>query len=167
MICPMNGICGGCLYQGVPYAEQIEQKAREVQMLFERKGIPVGEFRGIQGSPDQYGYRNKMEYTFGDEVIDGPMTLGMHKAKRHMSIVTTDCCQIVPDDLNKILRATLEFCTERNYPHYHKKRRDGLLRNLILRRGIRTNELLINLVTTGAGEFDEEAFVSMLLALPL
>ena len=163
----MNGICGGCLYQGVPYAEQLEQKAREVQMLFERKGIPVGEFRGIQGSPDQYGYRNKMEYTFGDEVIDGPMTLGMHKAKRHMSIVTTDCCQIVPDDFNKILRATLEFCTERNYPHYHKKRRDGLLRNLILRRGIRTNELLINLVTTGAGDFDEEAFVSMLQALPL
>ncbi|MBE6036557.1 MAG: 23S rRNA (uracil(1939)-C(5))-methyltransferase RlmD [Clostridiales bacterium] len=167
MTCPKTGICGGCLYQGVPYQEQIEEKALEVRKLFERKGIPVGEFRGIQGSPEQYRYRNKMEYSFGDEVIGGEMTLGMHKAGSYMSIVTTDCCQIVPDDFNRILRAVLDFCTERGYTFYHKKRKNGLLRNLILRRGVRTGELLINLVTSSDPGFDEEAFVSLLCSLPL
>ena len=55
-------------------------------------------FEGIRKSPQQFGYRNKMEYTFGDEVKDGPLALGMHKRGSFYDIVTVDECRIVDDD---------------------------------------------------------------------
>jgi len=81
--------------------------------------------------------------------------------------VTVDQCQLVDEDYNKILRFTLDFAMEKGYSHYHKKSHKGLLRNLIIRKGIRTKELLVNIVTTREEGFDEQAFVDGLLALPL
>ena len=107
-------------------------------MLISKKEIKVGEYLGIQGSPAQYRYRNKMEYTFGDTVKDGPLCLGMHRKKHFMSIVTVDECQLVPEDFNRILSAVLEFCQEKGYSFYHKKSHEGLLRHLIIRYGVRT-----------------------------
>ena len=89
-----------------------------------------------------------MEYTFGDFVKDGEMTLGMHRKKNFMSIVTVDSCQLVDPDFNIILKAVLDFSVERGYTFYHKRSHSGLLRNLIIRKGIRTGELLVNIVTT-------------------
>ena len=114
-----------------------------------------------------YGYRNKMEYTFADMEKNGPMTLGMHKKKHFMSIVTVDQCQLVHEDFNVILRGVLEFASSRGYTHYHKKVHKGLMRHLIVRRGIRTGELLVNVVTSSEDGFDENAFVEMIRALPL
>ena len=59
-----------------------------------------------------------MEYTFGDLVKDGEMTLGMHRRGSFLSIVTVDQCQLVHDDFNRILSATLEFC--KDYTKYNK-----------------------------------------------
>ena len=155
------------MYQGVPYEEQLANKAGEVRGLLEKKDIRYEELLPIEPAPDRYAYRNKMEYTFGDMVKDGPTTLGMHKKKHFMSIITVDECQLVHEDFNMVLRGVLDFVMEKGYSHYHKKTHKGLMRHLIVRRGVRTGELLVNVVTSSEEGFDEEAFTEMILALPL
>ena len=166
-ICRDSNVCGGCVYQGVPYEEQLANKAGEVRGLLEKKDIRYEELLPIEPTPDRYAYRNKMEYTFGDMIKDGPTTLGMHKKKHFMSIITVDECQLVHEDFNRVLRGVLDFVIEKGYSHYHKKTHKGLMRHLIVRRGVRTGELLVNVVTSSEEGFDEEAFTEMILALPL
>ena len=166
-ICRDSNVCGGCVYQGVPYEEQLANKAGEVRGLLEKKDIRYEDLLPIEPAPDRYAYRNKMEYTFGDMVKDGPTTLGMHKKKHFMSIITVDECQLVHEDFNRVLRGVLDFVIEKGYSHYHKKTHKGLMRHLIVRRGVRTGELLVNVVTSSEEGFDEEAFTEMILALPL
>ncbi len=166
-ICKHNENCGGCIYQEVPYQDQLVMKGKEVLRLLDEKKIGYLKYLGIEGSPKRTAYRNKMEYTFGDEIKDGVMTLGMHKKGRFMSVVTVDDCQLVDPDFNMILKETLSFCNAKGYVHYHKKTHLGLMRNLIVRKGEHTGELLINAVTTSQSLFDGEAFAEMLLALHL
>ncbi len=168
-ICVHDQFCGGCVYQGMPYDQQLALKEKEVRGYFAERGVQPEVFDSIQGCPEnhKYRYRNKMEYTFGDFVKDGPICLGMHKKKNFMSIVTVDQCQLVDEDFNRILRFNLDFAEEKGYRHYNKKSHTGLLRHLIVRKGIRTGELLINIVTSGEEGFDEEGYVKGLLQLPL
>lgn len=168
-ICPAAEHCGGCIYQGVPYDEQLRQKDKAVRKLLDRHDIDEDVYLGMEPALSCCGYRNKMEYTFGDLEKGGVLELGMHYRGRWMSIMTTDECQLVPPDFNRVLRATLDFCREKGYRPYHRKTHEGLLRNLVVRCGVRTNELLVNIVTASDGElsgtFDEEGFRDMLLRL--
>lgn len=166
-VCPISENCGGCIYQGVPYEEQLAEKNRGVQALLEKYDVDSSVYQGMVPAMERYRYRNKMEYTFGDLEKDGPLTLGMHKKKHFMSIVTSDCCQLVPEDFNRILRGTLEFCRDRGYRFYHKMSHEGLLRNLVIRRGVKTGELLVDIVTSSQVEFDEDGFLEMILGLQL
>lgn len=164
--CSHYGVCGGCAYQTIPYEEQLKIKSEQVRQLL----TPVlGEdfpFEGIEGSPRQSEYRNKMEFSFGDFVKDGPMTLGMHKRGSFYDIVTVDGCRIVDEDYRQILRATLDYFAEKGIPFYRKMQRTGALRHLVVRKAVKTGEILVMLVTTSAYRADEE-FVSMLQKLPL
>ena len=164
-ICKHDELCGGCVHQGVPYEEQLRLKEDFIRELLREKNCFPQKMDPIQGSPFPYGYRNKMEYTFGDLEKGGEMTLGMHKKGHYMSIVTVDQCQLVHPDYNLVLSGTLAFC--HGYTKYHKKAHRGLMRNLIIRSGVRTGEMLVNIVTSGEGGFDEQGFVEMVLALPL
>ena len=166
-ICRDSNVCGGCVYQGVSYEEQLKNKAGEVRGLLDKKDINYGQLLDIEPAPNRYHYRNKMEYTFGDMEKNGPTTLGMHKKKHFMSIITVDQCQLVHDDFNTVLRGVLDFVIEKGYSHYHKKNHRGIMRHLIIRRGVRTGELLVNVVTSSEEGFDEEAFVEMIRSLPL
>ncbi len=165
-ICPIAEKCGGCTYQGVPYEQQLKEKEGAVRGLLSSAGFDPSLCLPIEPCPDVYRYRNKMDYTFGDEVKDGPLQLGMHRKKQFMSVINADCCQIVPGDFNRLLDETLRFCRERGYAHYHRKRHEGLLRYLILRRGVRTGQLLVNIVTS-PGEFDEDGYVKLILSTSL
>ena len=167
MLCPHSEYCGGCIYQGTPYEEQLTIKEAEVHNLLKKKDLQPEKVDRIEGCSSQYLYRNKMEYTFGDFIKDGETTLGMHRKKNFMSIVTVDHCQLVDPDFNLILRAVLDFVSEKGYPFYHKKTHKGMMRNLIVRKGVRTGELLINIVTSSESDFEEDEFVKRLLALPL
>ena len=100
--CAHFGQCGGCSILSVPYEKQLEIKSEQVLKLFEEQDIRGFEFLGIEGSQDERVYRNKMEYTFGDEVKGGPLTLGMHKKGRHLDIITVDDCRLVDEDLIKV-----------------------------------------------------------------
>ena len=166
-ICPISENCGGCLYQGVSYEEQLRIKDKAIRRLLDKHHLPQDVYEGLMPALDVYGYRNKMEYTFGDLEKGGELTLGMHLKGRFMSIVTSDCCQLVPKDFNRVLEATLKFCREKGYTFYHRKSHEGLLRNLVVRHGVRTGELLVNIVTSSEEGFDEQGFLEMLQSLKL
>ena len=163
--CVHMDTCGGCTFQGISYEEQLNSKEAEIKALLAQVDVDSSLLTEIQPCPSLYYYRNKMEYTFANEEKGGPLTLGMHKRKSFMSVTTIDHCQIVPPAFNDIVKATLEFCKEKEYNFYHKKSHQGLLRNLILRKGFRTEELLVNIVTSSQASFASEEFKEKLLLL--
>ncbi|MFZ5967906.1 MAG: 23S rRNA (uracil(1939)-C(5))-methyltransferase RlmD [Bacillota bacterium] len=165
--CPHFGLCGGCATQTLPYEKQLEIKASLVKKLLDDADIHGYEFLGIEGSPDVFAYRNKMEYSFGDEEKGGAVALGMHKRGRVHDVVTVDQCKIVDDDFNMILREILSYFSERKIPIYNSKIHKGYLRHLIVRKAAKTKDLLINLVTSTQMQVDIQPLVDKILQLPL
>lgn len=149
--CVHYGICGGCTFQSLPYEEQLSMKEQQVKDLIdavmteENKGY---EFLPIKASPRPKAYRNKMEFSFGDEYKDGPLALGMHKRGSFYDIVNVGECQIVDEDFRRVLKTTLEYFKERQIPFYHKLRHTGYLRHFLVRKAAKTGEILVDLVTT-------------------
>ena len=161
--CKHFGICGGCRYQNLSYEQQLDLKKRQVEELIEKNGLSFN-IENIYGSPITEGYRNKMEFTFGDEEKDGPLALGMHKKNSFYDIVTLDDCRIVDPDFNVLLQAILKYFKEKGETYFHKIRHEGFLRHLVMRRSVKTGDILINLVTTAQSQLDESEFVNMILA---
>ena len=181
-ICPHFGECGGCNYQNLPYEEQLQIKKNQVRKLltpaFEKQMLLNGTegdvetyidniYEGIKASPVQYGYRNKMEFSFGDEVKDGPLALGMHKRGSFYDIVSVRECQIVDEDYQKILACVLDHFAEKKTTYFHRLRHEGYLRHLLVRKAQKTGEILIALVTTTQEEYDLQPLVEKLLNLGL
>lgn len=168
--CPHFGICGGCTYLSLPYEEQLKIKESQVKKLLDYilckpnsvKANKQGEndsdtdgyrFEGIKPSPVSFGYRNKMEFSFGDEIKDGPLALGMHKRGSFYDIVSVTDCQIVDEDYRKILQCVLGYFDKLkkqgvDIPFYHRLRHVGYLRHLLVRKAAKTGEILVALVTT-------------------
>ena len=165
--CIHYGQCGGCSIQSIDYKKQLELKEGQVKRLFDRAGIKDYKWLGIEGSPRIFEYRNKMEFSFGDEEKGGPLTLGMHKKGRYYDIVTVESCLIVDEDFRSILKKTLEFFSERNVNYYHTRKNEGYLRHLVVRKADFTGEILINLVTTSQENIDLEDLVKDILNLDL
>ena len=164
-LCLFFGRCGGCSYLGMSDEEQLAVKEKEVLKCFAASGIDTSVYKGIVKAPSTFAYRNKMEFTFGNEVKDGPTILGLHAKKSFISIVPAESCVLVPEDFRTILKATQDFCLSSGYTHYNKKTHAGLLRSLVLRRGVRTGELLVNIVTSSQGDFDEVAYLDAIHSL--
>lgn len=165
-LCKHFGICGGCAYQSLPYEEQLSLKKRQVEDLIQKSGFefPIEE---ILPSPLTQGYRNKMEFTFGDEEKGGPLALGMHRKSSFYDIVSLKDCHIADKDFLIILQAILQYFTSMDASFYHKMRKEGFLRHLVLRRSVKTGDILVNLVTTTQSILDEEAFVQMLTSVKI
>lgn len=155
--CPHFGDCGGCSYQTMSYENQLKLKEDMVKGILDNAIKGDYQFEGILGSPVQWGYRNKMEFSFGDQFKDGPLALGMHKKNSFHDIVTVDNCKIVDRDYNIILRCVLDYCAKKELPFYHKLRHEGYIRHLLVRRTTKTKELLVALVTTSDAEMEKKA----------
>ena len=166
-VCSIFPACGGCMYQTMPYEEQMRMKEGQVRRLMDVavKGDYV--FEGVKASPKEFGYRNKMEFSFGDEFKDGPLSLGLHKKGSTYDVLTASDCRLVHEDMNKILVCVLEYFRERNVSYYKKMQHTGYLRHLLLRRGDTTGEILVNLVTTTQEEHDLSQLTDELLKLKL
>lgn len=168
--CKHFGICGGCAYISMPYGESLKIKEQQVHELL----LPVLEkqenpcvMEPVKASPVCFGYRNKMEFSFGDEIKDGPLALGMHKKGSFYDVVTVDGCQIVDGDYRKILTETLDYFTKEKAPFFHRYTHTGYLRHLLVRKASRTGEILIALVTTTQQQYDLNTWKELLLSLPL
>ena len=148
--CRHFGQCGGCTYQSLPYEEQLKIKETQVRGMIEQAigDACAYEFLPIRHSPRVLAYRNKMEFSFGDEYKDGPLALGMHKRGSFYDIVTVEDCRIVDGDFRAILMATLAYFREQEISFYHRLRHTGYLRHLLVRKAVKTGEILVDLITT-------------------
>ncbi len=210
--CSLFPECGGCMYQTMPYEEQLAMKSAQVRALIEPvlaeagqvrtpgdagQAVLAGEiqqpnlhaaggrtdhaavdsaekmreldyiFDGIKGSPREFAYRNKMEFSFGDEYKDGSLVLGLHKKGSTYDVLPVTDCAIVHEDFNQIVQAVLKYCREQGFSHYHKMSHQGYLRHLLVRRAEITGEILVCLVTTSQEQHDFAPLGAMLQALSL
>ena len=160
--CPHFGICGGCSSQTLTYEKQLELLGEEVKNLFVDANISTGEYEGVTGSLNQWEYRNKMEFTFGDMEKGGELTLGMHIKNKSFGIINVDQCKIVDEDFRKIISLTVEYFRKQDLPYYRVMKREGYLRHLVIRKAKNTGELMVNLVTTTQIDFDLTEYVELL-----
>lgn len=152
--CIHFGPCGGCSYQTLSYENQLDLKMDQVKKLID-KICDDYVFEGILKSPTDWEYRNKMEFSFGDDVKDGPLTLGLHKRGSFYDIITTNHCQIVNNDFNIILDYVLNYFTDLGITYFKKISHEGYLRHLLIRRATNTSEILVNLVTSTQWTYDK------------
>lgn len=168
-VCGQFPACGGCMYQTMGYEAQLEMKAQQMKDII--KGAVIAgrtyDFEGIKASPKEFAYRNKMEFSFGDEYKDGPLSLGLHKKGSTYDVLTTADCKLVHSDMTDILQCVLEYFRMIGASYYRKMQHIGYLRHLLLRRGDTTGEILVNLVTTTQEEYDLQPLVEKLLSLNL
>ena len=163
--CPHFGKCGGCTYQTVAYKEQLKIKSTQVEKLL--REVVSGElpFEGIIGSPVTEEYRNKMEFSFGDEYKDGPLALGLHKRNSMYDIVPVTECKIIDEDYRKILTCVQDYAIEKELPFQHKLSHEGYLRHLLVRKSVKTGQILVDIVTTTQIEHDFTELVNRLTSI--
>lgn len=160
--------CGGCSYQKLAYTNQLKLKEEMVKEILApvipELGTDVNKeetadnqflWEGIQASPSQFRYRNKMEFTFGDSEKDGPLTLGLHRRNSTYDILSVDSCALVSPAWNEILKYTQKFYRDKGVPHYNKRTHRGVLRNLVIRESATDGGIIVNLVTTTHHSIDE------------
>ncbi len=167
--CKYANVCGGCDFQFMPYEKQLEIKKQQVMDSFERIGKiydpPVAE---IIGCKETFYYRNKMEFSFGyDEQMI--FALGMHVPERRYDVMDLEECFLESEFSVKILNAIRDFCVSKKWQPFQFSCGKGFLQSLYIREGKRTNEVLVNLVTSDQipSDFENgiEDFVGMLLEL--
>ena len=144
--------------QTLSYEEQLKEKEKQVVDAFQRiGGFTDFTINGVRSAENKYNYRNKMEFTFSPhrwilesepEGVDSSFALGLHIPGRYDKILDIDTCHIQPDIGNKILGITREVCLKNlDLKPYDPKTNIGFLRYLMLRFGVKTNQLMVNIVT--------------------
>ena len=166
-VCSIFPECGGCMYQTMAYEEQLKMKSAQIKEILDKAAKTEYEFEEIKRSPKEFGYRNKMEFSFGDEFKDGPLSLGLHKKGSTYDVLNATDCKLVHEDMTKVLSCVLTHFKELGATYYRKLAHEGYLRHLLLRRADTTGEILVNLVTTTQDDYDMSPLVEKLLALEL
>lgn len=159
-VCSHFGVCGGCKWQHVQYAEQLRIKRKMVADALQRIGGFVdAQVAETVPAPRVYGYRNKVEFSFGDrryllqEEMDHPtqpvdFALGFHAAGRFEKVLNIDRCHIATDKMNQALFLAKSFAQQRKISCYSVKTHEGFLRNLVLRESFSTGEFMVYLITS-------------------
>ena len=150
--CKSFGECGGCSYQTMEYTSQLKMKEEQVKRLIDQVCRNEYHFEGILPSPLEWGYRNKMEFSFGDEYKNGPLALGLHKKGSFHDILTVDDCVLVDKDFGRILSCVLDYAAGQGMDFYHKLTHKGYLRHLLIRKAAKTGEILVNILTSSQEE---------------
>ena len=166
-VCDHFGRCGGCLLQTMPYKMQLDHKEAYVKGILDRIVESPYEYQPIVASPEPFEYRNKMEFSFGDEFFEGPLSLGLHERGKFYEIVTVNTCKLVDRDFTLILETVLDYFQKNGTTFYHKGKHEGYLRHLVVRKAKQTGEILINLVTSSQGKLVTDEFIAILLDLSL
>ena len=162
--CSYFGICNGCRMQNIDYSKQLMIKQQSVINAFER----IGGFKDINvpsviGSDNIFYYRNKLEFSFSsnrwlteddmnNDEADKSFALGFHKPGFIDKIIDINKCYLQSEISNTILNLTRQYFKEKNISIYSTKTHEGFLRFLIVRQSSNTNDLLINLITSGENE---------------
>jgi len=166
MLCEHFGRCGGCTYLDIPYEDELALKKNA---LIECLGTHGHLVETLHPSPRLEGYRNKMEFAFGDDGKDGQLALGIRKKRSFYEVATPLNCVLISEDFKRIVNFTLDFfrSSANSEMFFHRKRHTGSLRHLVLRRGEFTGEILVLLSAASTLKASLSEFVEGLLALPL
>lgn len=165
--CNVFGLCGGCTYQNISYEKELEIKKNNVLRILNEENIKDYEFLGINKSPNTKEYRNKMEFSFGDTGEKGELSLGMKKRGSYYEVVNASKCKIVSEDIGNVLDCVLQYFKNTDEEFYHRMRKTGTLRHLLVRQAKFTGEMIIGIVTTSELKVNLEELKNKLLELSL
>ncbi len=150
--------CGGCAFQNLDYAAQLEEKRKQTLDLFRRMGgIHSVKLDRVVAAENPFHYRNKMEFSFSnrrwilpdeDQGVDATFALGLHVAGRYEKVLNIDTCWIQKPIANEILKSVRETVLENGLEPYDILKHTGFVRNLVIRVGENTGEVMVNLVTS-------------------
>jgi len=154
-VCEHTEDCGGCEWQTLAYEAQLEFKQQQVVESLQRLGHLEGyELEPIRGMDDPWRYRNKMEFSFG-EAEDGELQLGLHRRGSWRDVVETTDCRLASVRINRARRAVADAARALGLRPYGRDHHHGLLRHLVVREGLSSGDLLLNLFVSA--RFPEEA----------
>ena len=163
--CRHFGVCGGCRFQDLAYEVQLDEKERQVRDALVRIGrFAEPPLEPIVPAEAQYGYRNKLEYSFtaGDDGIE----LGFHRAGRWDEVIDIEECLLTTDLGNAVRLAVREWAREERLQPYDQKTGIGYLRHLVVREGRNTGQVLVVLVTAPGEHFEAGYLVDVLRRFP-
>ena len=145
--CPHFQECGGCTWQFLSYENQLKFKEEQVRETLQHLGGFSGdEVREILGCDDQWHYRNKMEFSFGMD--KKKVMLGMHLPKRRYDVFNLRKCYLCSPIASEIIEKVRDWANKEGLEVFDNHHQDGLLRNLVIREGKNTGELMVNLMTS-------------------
>lgn len=163
-LCQHFGVCGGCACQDVPYGQQLKQKESVIAQAIQQQNVDI-QLSQVHPSAQQWFYRNKMEFAFGD----GPdgIICGLHAKGKHNQIIPLKECLIFSEDVSLLLAAVVEEARQKKYPAYNKYTHEGILRHLVIKESKALPQIMINLVTTSQGVLDAASFIERISHLSL
>ena len=164
--CSYFGTCGGCKQQDLKYDVQLKYKTEQVRDSFERlAGIEDFEMEPIIPSEKIFFYRNKMEFSFADkrwltkeeigqseEIQNRNFALGLHIPRIFDKVLDLNECFLQSEESNKILNFTRDFFKSKNASIFSTKTHEGYLRHLVIKQASRTDDLMVNLVTSSQND---------------
>ena len=163
--CAHYPACGGCRFQDLAYDAQLAAKEQWVADSLQRlAGLTDPPLEPIIGAASQFGYRNKMEYSFTG-TDDGP-TLGLHRAGRWDEVLEIEKCWLTSDLGNAIRNRVRGWAREERLPAYDQATQEGYLRHLVVREARNTGQALVQLVTARGERFDRERLIEVLTEFP-
>ncbi len=162
--CKHFGVCGGCKWQMLPYAKQLQYKQQETAQNLRRIGkVELPEILPIIGAGETEHYRNKLEFTFSNkryltneeigqtDILPQQNALGFHVPRIFDKVIDIEECYLM-DGVNNTIRNTIRaFALENNFSFYDIREHTGWLRNVIIRL-CSTGELMVNICLN----YDEE-----------
>lgn len=149
--CSHFSICGGCLWQDIPYARQVAFKQDLVARCLREADISL-ELCDPIVARDPYFYRNKMEFSFG-KTLEGDIQLGLHLGGRFDRVFDLEACYLQSEQSNRIVEMVRTFVLQEQLDVYDLKSHVGLLRFLTIREGKNTGEAMV-ILTTSDERFD-------------
>lgn len=174
--CPHAGVCGGCAQPRLAYERQLTEKHRLVVDALEAAfdgALPAGvEVAPVEAAPRLSGYRNKMDFTFGarryvlpdePEGVDASFGLGLHAPGLFQKVLDIEHCDIAFEGASELVRSARELAREMELAPWDLRDHTGLLRHLVVRRGERTGELMVDLVTSERAQELIDPYVARLL----
>jgi 23S rRNA (uracil1939-C5)-methyltransferase len=163
--CRHFGVCGGCRFQDLSYEEQIAAKEQQVRDALGRIGrIAEPPVEPIVPAASQFGYRNKLEYSF-TETEEG-VDLGFHRAGRWDEVIGIEECLLTTDLGNAVRLAVRAWAREEKLEPYSQETGEGYLRHLVYREGRNTGQVLALLVTAPGERFETGYFADVLRRFP-
>jgi 23S rRNA (uracil1939-C5)-methyltransferase len=141
--------CPGAPWQSLPYEDQLRHKQSQVEDALVRLGGLEGfELEPIEPAIERWRYRNKLEYSFAER--DGELVLGFHARGRWDLVVDAEDCQLASERNNARRNELRDWARSEGLPGYDRRSGEGILRNLVIREGRRTEQLQTRLVTSPA-----------------